>query len=131
MGIVSAGYADGANSAERKKISELLFKTSRETNADWFESRQTPFALGVQDGTKQTKIPGIINWYKKNKGINILDKNVYFFDDRKNNINGFEGTNYNAKQISCGSRDSQLGGSVGLCGAKESEIIRKQGINYC
>ena len=36
---------------------------------------------------------------------NTAQDKVFFFDDREDNVKGFAGTGYNAKQVSCASRD--------------------------
>merc|ERR1712187_922882 len=50
------------------------------------------------------------------------------------NIPHFQELGFNAREISCETRDEKLyGGSgmVGFCGARPEEIIRKQGIYSC
>merc|ERR1711865_123636 len=68
-------------------------------------------------------------WYRQNEGAQIADSDVYFFDDRSENIEPFRSTAYNARQISCATRDR--GGSVGYCGAELSEITDAPGVAVC
>ena len=58
-----------------------------------------------------------------------LSWQVFFFDDKRNNVLPFTETAYNARQISCGSRDSFSG--TGLCGGTPAEVVRFQGVIPC
>merc|ERR1712190_88911 len=67
-------------------------------------------------------------------GVAIPSDQVYFFGDRIENIPPFAKMGFNAREISCDSRDTRLyGGSgmVGFCGATPEEVVRKQGIYNC
>merc|ERR1712039_421349 len=89
-----------------------------------------PFFTLCTDGKKQKTVPFIKKWYES-KNIFVDDKEVYFFDDRDSNVNPFnEDKPYNAKQISCATRDTKLPG-VGLCGAQLSEITLDKGKTVC
>ena len=80
--------------------------------------------LGWPDGQKQDAVAGIVAWYEQ-QGIRIADEDVYFFGDRTENIPPFGSTSFNAREISCGSRDMGLGnGIVGYCGA--TTVARQQ-----
>ena len=127
LGIVSHGIASGDGSAERSYLLEhvLISKPFSELAAangqakHWSASGQvvSPLVLGWPDGQKQNAVTGILNWYAQ-VGINIPKRKVYFFGDRTENIPPFQGTGYNAREISCQSRDYSIGnGIVGLCGA--------------
>ena len=73
--------------------------------------------LGWPDGQKQDAVAGIVAWYEQ-QGIRIADEDVYFFGDRTENIPPFGSTSFNAREISCVSRDMGIGnGIVGYCGA--------------
>merc|ERR1712232_1253321 len=82
-------------------------------------------------GGKQTAIPGIKQWYESKENVSIADSDIYFFDDRSINIKPFRGLPYNARQISCDTRDPSLGNAVGLCGARLSEIKKAPGVFLC
>merc|ERR1712034_44286 len=80
----------------------------------------SPLLNTCPDGRKQIAMPGILAWYA-NKGIHVRDEQVYFFDDRSSNVQPFASERaFNAKQVSCATRDN--GGSIGLCGATRAEI---------
>jgi len=53
---------------------------------------------------------------------------VWHFDDRADNALYFEGTDFNAHQISCKSRDR---GMIGSCGATKDEFVLKKGVSAC
>lgn len=105
----------------------------------------SPFIMGCRDGQKQHTVPSIVNWYRAH-GVSISDEEVYFFDDRPDNVEPFRGTTYNAQQVSCGSRDpdpfddsllwcsncpNRAQGTVGYCGGKPSEVVRRRGVHLC
>ena len=127
LGIVSHGTASGDGSAERSYLLDNVlvsrpFSRLAASNPQatyWSASGEvvSPLVLGWPDGLKQNAVGGIVDWYAK-LGINIPAAKVYFFGDRTENIPPFQGTGYNAREISCQSRDYSIGnGIVGLCGA--------------
>lgn len=130
---ISAGTADGPQSPERKDLYQHLqhlLPTSTWAAAGC-DIVNSPLVTSCQDGHKQFAVPKIIAWYAKTNGVTIADENVYFFDDRVENIIPFFDSNlkYNAHQISCDKRDN--GGSIGLCGATLDEIQPLVGVTRC
>merc|ERR1719163_1047048 len=85
----------------------------------------SPWVIMVEDGYKQLMVPGIIKWWATKAKISIPDSDVWFYDDRNNNVMNFEGSGYNANQISCGARDEMR--PVGYCGATTKEIAKNAG----
>lgn len=76
-------------------------------------------------------VQGIVEWYGS-KGIQLAPFNVHFFGDRTENIGPFRQTGFNSHEISCSSRDYQIGnGIVGLCGAQLHEILDTKGVAEC
>ena len=67
--------------------------------------------LHAPDGWKQESVWPILSYFTSRVGVTVPDEDVYFFDDRSSNVLGFRGTAWNARQVSCMSRD----GPVGLC----------------
>jgi len=131
LGTISAGDASGPNSPERKVLhGHLAVKPGKLPSDQWSGPHPvtSPLVFSCPDRTKQTAVPGVLAWYKK-QGIVVNDENVHFFDDRGDNVEAFQGTKYNAKQISCGSRD--LGGVVGYCGAALGEVVLTKGVTKC
>lgn len=144
IGIISAG--SGSNSEERSRIYEKLSgctsaggcnhanggKLPTSTwNPGGCTVQDSPLVTHCHDGQKQTAVPGIQKWYKDHNNVDILDSNVHFFDDRISNVDPFKYTAYNARQISCDSRDATHGGAIGLCGARLSEIQKVSGVKFC
>eukprot|EP00930_Biecheleria_cincta_P004849 TRINITY_DN10577_c0_g2_i1.p1 TRINITY_DN10577_c0_g2~~TRINITY_DN10577_c0_g2_i1.p1 ORF type:complete len:421 (-),score=56.16 TRINITY_DN10577_c0_g2_i1:146-1306(-) len=138
LGLCSAGDAHGANSAERKAI---LLKVLRNPLQDklrftmlaaaWSDEHSSPYMVQQENGKKHLAVEDILGWYARH-GICIPREDTYFFDDRADNIQSFRGTGFNAKQISCQSRDGLLGrGEVGRCGATIAEVVRQQGVSLC
>jgi len=84
--------------------------------------------LSWPDEQKQNAVGSIVKWYKSAHNITIPTERVHFFDDRHKNILPFTdynaqfGTQFNARMISCGTRDSTMGDATGDCGAHITEI---------
>lgn len=140
MGIVSAGMASGRFSRERTYLLEnvlvgepfqALLSSNSQTSHWSVRSVHSPLVLGWPDGQKQDAVAGIVAWYEQ-QGIRIADEDVYFFGDRTENIPPFGSTSFNAREISCASRDMGIGnGIVGYCGATVGEIVDTKGVHVC
>lgn len=141
LGIVSHGIASGDGSAERSYLIDNVlisqpFKDLAASNSQvkvWSANGQvvSPLVLAWPDGLKQDAVGGIVAWYAQ-LGINIPAEKVYFFGDNTGNIPPFQGSGYNAREISCQSRDYSVGnGIIGLCGATRAEIKKWRGVKLC
>eukprot|EP00418_Pyrodinium_bahamense_P089075 CAMPEP_0179040316 /NCGR_PEP_ID=MMETSP0796-20121207/15585_1 /TAXON_ID=73915 /ORGANISM="Pyrodinium bahamense, Strain pbaha01" /LENGTH=263 /DNA_ID=CAMNT_0020736659 /DNA_START=18 /DNA_END=809 /DNA_ORIENTATION=+ len=131
LGTISAGTASGPGSKERTVLhNKLAITPGKLPTTDWSAPHPvtSPLVQSCPDTTKQNSVPGIIAWYAK-AGVTIASSDVYFFDDRADNVQAFQGHPYNARQISCASRD--LNGLIGMCGATLSEIVLERGIRTC
>lgn len=141
MGVISAG---GPTGPEKGKLFEHLTVNGKMpdgvTSMDAWHTCEAPGGVATKasgpfftlchDGIKQKTVPFLKKWYES-KDIYIDDEEVYFFDDRESNVSPFDTDNpYNAKQISCATRDSKIDG-VGLCGAQLSEITLDKGKTLC
>lgn len=132
LGVISAGDASGDGSAERGILHDRLAVADASLPDDWAApgcDGTTPLVTKCGDGQKQNAVPGIIRWYEQNMGAQIVDSDVHFFDDRSDNIEPFRNLKYNARQISCATRDR--GDSIGYCGAQLSEIVATPGVATC
>lgn len=141
LGVCSAGGASGSGSEERAYLEEHVLVTGPQQQLAqrlpsakaWSRSGQvdSPFVVYQQDGTKQVAVQQIVSWYGSN-GIYIPPQRVHFFGDRTGNIRAFRGTGFNAREVSCGSRDLAIqNGAVGLCGATPKEIVDDRGVFTC
>jgi len=139
LGVCSHGDADREYSKERNILIAKLLTSEpmrnlvlKPSHFQWSDEKLlTPFVVSSPDGVKQLHVARIREFYLR-QGINIMASNIFFYDDRANNVEPFKGTGMNAKQISCGSRDMDISnGAVGLCGAAVSEIVRENGISLC
>lgn len=136
LGTVSAGSASGPGSAERSVLLDKLragSSLSAGMLSDWSAAGcnpTSPLVTGCADGQKQNAVPGIVSWYSA-QGVSISNGDVHFFDDRGDNVQKFQGTGFNARQISCQTRDAGQGGAVGLCGATEAEVVAEAGVAVC
>jgi len=130
LGIISHGPVPGH--AEMAKILEVLpGKVSKEA-----------FVWGVPEGEKQKHVKKIVDHYAS-QGTHIANENIYFFDDKFDNVAGFEKYKRggkpvypNAHQVSCKSRDTEhpshdIKKNIGKCGATFSEIQKHGGIKFC
>ena len=87
----------------------------------------TPLIVHAHDGRKQEWVRNILLFYREHAHVAIRDERVFFFDDRSSNVLGFAGTPWNARQVSCASRE----GSTGGCGGKPEEISAGRGVKLC
>jgi len=127
--IVTAGVASGQGSSERFAILNVLGGYPATLSHTWSAAMPVTSSLvvGAMDGRKQETVRDVVNWFRTQRGINLLDNRVHFFDDRKDNILPFAGTGFNAKQVSCASRDN----IIGLCGATPDEVVAFTGVYPC
>lgn len=143
LGICSAGDAGGENSEERTVLLEQVLKTplyealrQNTPSASWWSwsnDIQSPLVLGSPNRYKQYSVEGIRGWYY-HQGIEIPSHNVHFFGDRRENIPPFYHLGFNAREISCESRDHKLywgTDMVGYCGATPEEIVESEGVINC
>jgi len=136
MGSISAGganYADG----EREDVVKMLKQGGKLTTSKWtsgcHDKGSSPLVTSCS--TKQKAVPGIKKYYEDSEGVQIADSDVHFYDDQPYNIVVFEGTGYNAKQVSCGSTGGTTGGYDGgesnKCAASLDEVNNSPGIKFC
>merc|ERR1712151_1131919 len=137
LGVVS--YGSAGNQYEKQVLAEKVLNTQvfQDLAEKHPEARQftygihiparSPLVLHAPDRRKQWAVEGILAWYWS-KNITIPRDRVFFFDDRADNALYFEGTNFNAHQISCESRDR---GMIGFCGATKDEFVLKSGVSAC
>jgi len=141
LGVVSHGNAGGAGSREREYLTAHTLVTQTYSNfsashpdaCTWSGSStvQSNLVLGWPDREKQDAVRGIVEWYAT-QGVVVPSSRVHFFGDRTENIGPFAGTGFNAREISCGSRDYSIHhGMVGLCGARLEEIVDTPGVATC
>lgn len=145
MAIVTHGDCSGRNSKERTfLLNNFLRSSSRFTELcqgmgiqvaqmPWSgpgTGVNSPLVFSAPDRHKQDSVTRIIEWQKKH-GVGIQPSDVYFFDDRADNVAAFHGTGYNARQVSCKSRDGTYGGVTGFCGATVQEIRKEAGVKTC
>jgi len=132
-GIVSAGSASGHGSEERKLLIQQM-DPSRTLSDTWSGSDPVTSSLvhDSPDSLKHDSVRKVVTWFKEAHQIVIEDTNVHFFDDRASNVQSFEGSGFNALQVSCASRDRNIDyGAVGLCGGTHAEVVRKSGVHIC
>lgn len=129
LGIVSAGGVGG--DGEKHELL-LRLKGASVLPRQWSVSSSidSPLVVGCPDPQKSTCVKGVFDWYRRS-GIVIPPHSVYFFDDHTDIFKGFGRYGFNARQVSCASRDAAIANLVGFCGAKTHEIVRKQGIFTC
>lgn len=134
-GIVSAGPVGGSHSQERLVLLEALGGHKWTLSDKWsrpFPHVTSALVVGAPDFHKQDSVQGIVHWLRTAKGVEIEDREVYFFDDNVHNPPPFAKTSFNARQVSCRSRGSGGGEQfVGFCGARASEVARRRGVFPC
>lgn len=140
VGVITAGDASfSRGSAEASLLLNALRSLPRGASlpsgntAAWGEAADAsrspkPLLLRASDGYKHTYVGAILTWYFDNLGISFEKNRVHFFDDRETNILSFVGSGYNAQQVSCHSRENDLG----LCGAHPEELTTARlGVRLC
>lgn len=138
LGVISHGDADGAKSQMRGRLLVMLNNNKEQSLRvadEWSIPTSSgtvtaPLALKVADSHKHRTAHGIRTWYAK-KGISFTAAQTYFFDDNADNVKEFQGSGYNARQVSCGSRDNTKGDKVGWCGGVVSECVAGKGVHLC
>mmetsp|Transcript_69761 Transcript_69761/g.216578 ORF Transcript_69761/g.216578 Transcript_69761/m.216578 type:complete len:234 (-) Transcript_69761:156-857(-) len=143
-GIVTAGVASGDGSPERKKLLEFLGGSARTRTDFWQDISFNPgttvvssLVVQAKDGNKQDSVASMVQWWHTKQGIKFEKEDVYFFDDMKENVQPFEGTGFNAQQVSCASRGpaealpGAYDGKIGGCGGAIADIIKRQGVHIC
>lgn len=132
-GLISAGIATGDGSGERTKLMEVLGRTSKTLSDHWstWPYVTSPLVLAAPDGHKQEVAQRILEWFSSAHQVTIAPGNVHFYDDIASNVLPFAGTGFNARQISCASRDSSTGGKIGGCGGLASEVVVDKGVVTC
>merc|ERR550537_129453 len=131
--IVTAGSGGGPQkTGERDLILDYLDNVqTRSWSENIFKSCKVrgtiaPNVAYCEGKEKLAAIRGVIQWYK-HQGIDIEDSKVYLFDDKKDNIEPLSGSGINAHQVSCDTRDD----NIGLCGATVREISEDKGVTFC
>jgi len=143
-GVVSAGT--GSNDEERSYIVDVILKTSKQEELakklpsakawsnGYIPSRgraKSPFVATQPDRKKQYAVQAIQQWYDTEARVCIPNFGIHFFGDRTENMDYFADYGYNAREVSCGSRDRHMAGMVGYCGAKLHEIVEAPGVCKC
>lgn len=144
VGIVTAGDCSGPQSAERKHlVQQFQAAGAKLPSVEWSgpskmgEARRacttadatSTLIAGCLDGTKQQAVKGMVAWLAATERVDIPAENVWHFDDRENNVSPFQGTGFNARMVSCATRDPRFG--TGLCGGDETEIVNAHGVVVC
>lgn len=129
-GVVSHGYASGADSKEREVLLSALGGISWTLSDVWSPPAprvQSTLVVGAPDMHKQDSVRGILQWLMEERGVKLSDERVFFYDDNAVNTPPFVGSGFNARQISCGSQE----GAIGLCGGRTSEVVPVAGVVPC
>jgi len=139
LGIASAGGAGlddekdvllsvlkDANGDRSTLVSAMPAWTTEDDPSQQVES-EPPFVVWCGEGVKHRCVRNIVAWYRTERNVSILYEDVYFFDDKEDNIRPFAGSKFNALQVSCNTRN----GSRGLCGGLASEVSPVKGVFLC
>mmetsp|Transcript_105119 Transcript_105119/g.339021 ORF Transcript_105119/g.339021 Transcript_105119/m.339021 type:complete len:371 (-) Transcript_105119:87-1199(-) len=129
LGIVTMGSV--GNEGEKRELRARL-KGAGGLPSLWCraDSIVSPLVSDCPDDQKAKCVKGVVDWYMR-QGIDIPPSAVFFFDDMNGSMDTFIEYGYNARQVSCASRDIDFDESIGLCGATVDEIVRRAGIFSC
>jgi len=130
-GVVAAGDAGGEHSDERGVLMQMLGGAQATAEGTWsgWNSVESLLVVGAVDTQKQNAVKSLVDWMQSHHGIVIKYGHVHFFDDNVKNVPPFQGTGFNARQVSCKSRDE--GGLIGVCGGLPEEIVDTPGVHTC
>jgi len=133
-GICSSGVSSGKNDKEREVLLQAIGGSNASLSSTWSDAHiggvKSALVLNAQHGAKEKAVRQIVDWFAT-QDVLIPDKQVYFFDDDEGNVKPFEQTGFNAHHVSCVTRDTQRGSSVGYCGATPAEVKRTSGVTVC
>jgi hypothetical protein len=144
-GIISSGHAGGLHHHSKmqtelvkvlnaKKMKHLQVADAWSVHGAPDGKVTAPLVLGCVKGKKHECAYGIREWYNGHEVANklaITPFNTHFFDDVSSNIELFKGSGYNARQVSCKSRDNTQGDKIGWCGGLTEECVADKGIYLC
>ena len=68
-------------------------------------------------------MPGILRWLLHQHNVSLPKHRVFFFDDKSINVRPFSQTGFNARQVSCASRDYRSVYEQGYCGGVPEEVV--------
>lgn len=128
LGIISAGTA-----GQRPMRETLENHMPGMKNGNWsiFSDVQSSLVFGCGDNFKPQCSQDVVDWFLKERQVKIEPHNVFFFDDHTGNTRGFADRGFNARQVSCASRDHNFANTVGFCGAQLDEIVAERGSINC
>lgn len=141
--IVTRGDAGGSSGGHNSKERDIIFNeiVGPETftlSAEWEEWHAGPGSQSqdpgwkatsaliyfTNDGHKHEAVKSIVAWFGATHNKVIQPYHVHFFDDRADNVKPFEGTGFNAHQVSCAARDPDIA-NIGKCGGTRWEVIEE------
>ena len=85
-----------------------------------------PLLVNTRNAFKQLAATRVLAWYRDQASVTFAPRRVYFFDDLAENVEAFAGTGYNARQVSCSTRQG-VGSpprtyEIGYCGGTPDEV---------
>lgn len=128
LGIVTAG---NGSRIEKEELRAQLKGAGGLPNV-WSTAANiaSPLVEGCPDGEKARCVKDVVAWYMR-QAVDVAPSSVYYFDDKDGVVDGFEEYGFNARQVSCASRDASLNNTEGFCGATIDEIVRRPGVFTC
>lgn len=116
LGIVSHGTA-GSEPMKQKLLDILTCDVGGRLPNRWSSPGAISSPLVLSCADKPPCVRGVLDWYAT-QGVHVQDQDVHFFDDREDNALAVAAAGFTARQVSCGSRD----GEVGYCGGRLAEV---------
>ena len=104
LAILSAGSGDDERSTLLATLRATAFGLgpADPNSVQWVRvpsSQSSPLLWGAPEGQKQANVPKIVDWYQTTAGKHIAASQIYFYDDKANNVLGFESSGFNAVQV--------------------------------
>ena len=139
IGILTAGTANGFQDFLWSNLRALPLghMLPDSAGAAWLldsdarKGQSAPFLYSTGEGNKEQSVPGILRWLLHQHNVSLPKHRVFFFDDKSINVRPFSQTGFNARQVSCASRDYRSVYEQGYCGGVPEEVVPELGVRLC
>ena len=138
IGILTAGTADGFQAFLWSVLRTLphgnLLPDS--ASAAWLldsaarAGELAPFLYRTGEGNKEQSVAGVLRWLLHRHNVSMPKHRVFFFDDKSLNVRPFATSGFNARQVSCATRDF-VTYDQGYCGGVPEEVLPERGVRLC
>eukprot|EP00308_Calcidiscus_leptoporus_P022821 CAMPEP_0119368518 /NCGR_PEP_ID=MMETSP1334-20130426/15165_1 /TAXON_ID=127549 /ORGANISM="Calcidiscus leptoporus, Strain RCC1130" /LENGTH=170 /DNA_ID=CAMNT_0007385173 /DNA_START=373 /DNA_END=881 /DNA_ORIENTATION=- len=119
VGAIASGALGGRGSTLRRVLYQTLTKPpllgigsgvsdhSKGKSKLWSSATmvRSPLVVNRDSETLQETVRKIVRWYERATAQPIANRAVYYFDDSRARVRSLTNTGFNARQVSCATRD--------------------------